>query len=460
MYSVRNRFKITERTITRNAVLNFGGHAISLIIGIATVPLIVKDLGTDRFGIISLAWVILGYFTVFDFGFGRAMTKYVAEALNKSEERQISRLAWTTLTAQVILGSMGSIVLSPIIPLLTGYFLNMPRELLAEANTTFTVLLISIPIVLVSSSLSGLLEAAQRFDLLNLIRIPTNASTFLMPLIGLLFGFKLPGIITLILISRILSLFAYFMLVIRLFPNIKKFCLSYGIFRSLLSYGGWVTLSSFLSPILVYIDRFLVASILSTAAVAYYTAPYEAVTRLWIIPLSLAMTLFPAFSAIQGNQNSERVGNYFVRALKYVLISLGPIVLILILFSKNILQLWLGNDFALNSSVPLQILAIGVLINSLAQMPYILLQAIGRPDIPAKFHLLELPIHLIIAWIFINRWGITGAALAWTTRITLDAFLLFIVTFKVFRFPPCLFMNNGLAIKSLKVKIGTGHKIL
>ena len=460
MYPIKTRLEFTGSTIARNTVINLAGQAISLLIGIAAIPLIVKGLGTDRLGLISLAWVILGYFTIFDLGLGRAITKYVAEALSKGEERQIPGLAWTAITVQVIFGFMGSLVLIALIPLLTGRFLNMPSELLLEAKTTFTILSLSIPVVLVSSSLSGLLEAAQRFDLVNIIRIPSNASTFLMPLIGLFFGFKLPGIVMLILVSRLLSLFAFFALAIRLFPNIKRFSASYKIFPRLFSYGGWITLSSFLSPILVYIDRFLIASLLSTAAVAYYAAPYEAVTRLWIIPFSLTMTLFPAFSALEGDGDLKRVGIFFVRAVKYVLISLGPIVLVLVLFSKNILQLWLGNDFAIYSSMPLQILAIGVLINSLAQMPYVLLQGAGRPDIPAKFHLLELPLHLVIAWIFINQWGITGAALAWAIRVTLDAFLLFAATFKIHHLSPRLFLTNDLALKDLKIKIGTGSKYL
>ena len=442
MNPIKDRLVVNGSTITRNAILNLTGNAISLLVGITAIPLIVRGLGTDRLGLISLAWVILGYFNIFDLGLGRAITKYVAEALSKGDQAEIPKLAWTALTVQVIFGLMGSFLLLGLTPLLTGHFLNIPSELLHEANLTFIVLSFSIPVVLVSSSLSGLLEAAQRFDLINLIRIPSNASTFLMPLVGLFFGFKLPGIVTLILFARVLSLFAFFEIAIGLFPGIKKFSASYKIFPRLFSYGGWVTLSSFLSPILVYIDRFLIASLLSTAAVAYYTAPYEAVTRLWIIPLSLAMTLFPAFSALEGNKDLERIGIFFARAVKYVLISLGPIVLILVLFSKNILQLWLGNDFAVNSSMALQILALGVLINSLAQMPYSLLQGTGRPDIPAKFHLLELPLHFVIAWILISHWGITGAALAWAIRVTFDALLLFVAAMKIFHFSPRLFIIN------------------
>ena len=63
-----------------------------LLVAVIALPFIVRGLGTDRFGLLSLAWVILGYFTIFDLGLGRATTKYVAEALGKDEGDQIPEI--------------------------------------------------------------------------------------------------------------------------------------------------------------------------------------------------------------------------------------------------------------------------------------------------------------------------------------------------------------------------------
>ncbi|MFN3135280.1 MAG: oligosaccharide flippase family protein [Candidatus Kryptonium sp.] len=64
------------------------------------------------------------------------------------------------------------------------------------------------------------------------------------------------------------------------------------------SFGGWITVVNIGNPILTYIDRFLICVILSIGVLAYYTAPFEAVQRLWIIPANLVITLFPAFSLL------------------------------------------------------------------------------------------------------------------------------------------------------------------
>jgi O-antigen/teichoic acid export membrane protein len=425
--------EISGRIIARNTLINFIGQVVPLVIGIIAIPYVVRGLGTDRFGLLSLAWVVLGYFTIFDLGLGRATTKYVAEALGKGEVDQVHCLLWTAVIAQLILSVVGGLVLVGVTPLLVERAFNIPPGLVDEAKLTFYLLALGIPVILVSSSFSGVLEAAQRFDLLNSVRTPSSACNFLIPLIVLISEIKLPGIVLLILGARFMALLVLIALSLRVFPALKKFSFQFVLFPHLLVYGGWVTVSSIVGPILVYLDRFLIASILSMASVAYYTAPYEAITRLWIIPISLVTALFPVFSTLNGIRDQERIGMFFARSVKYVLIALGPIVLILILFSKEILQIWLGNDFAIQGSMVLQILSIGVLINSLAHVPYALLQGTGRPDIPAKFHLLELPIHFGIAWILINRWGIAGAAVAWTLRVLLDTFLIFMAVFKVSR---------------------------
>uniref|UniRef100_UPI0034E2C47B oligosaccharide flippase family protein n=1 Tax=Methanothrix sp. TaxID=90426 RepID=UPI0034E2C47B len=85
------QMEISGSLIARNAVLNLIGQAVPLLVGVLTIPFVVRGLGTDRFGLLSLAWVVLGYFTIFDLGLGRATTKYVAEALGKGEGDRIPK---------------------------------------------------------------------------------------------------------------------------------------------------------------------------------------------------------------------------------------------------------------------------------------------------------------------------------------------------------------------------------
>jgi O-antigen/teichoic acid export membrane protein len=439
-----NQVHISGSLIARNTLLNLIGQAFPLIVGIVTIPLVVHGLGTERFGLLSLAWVILGYFTVFDLGLGRAITKYVAEALGKGENAQVPEIIWTAVTFQAALGIIGAIVLLGITDLLVERVLNIPPELLVEAKDTFHLLALSIPLVLVSSSFSGVLEAAQRFDIVNAVRIPSSILTFILPLVGLYLGFGLPGIVVLILLARLGTLIALAWMDFRIVPELREHSVSFACFSRLFAFGGWVMITSIVGPFLVYLDRFLIGSLLTMAAVAYYTAPYEMVTRLWIVSTSLSMTLFPAFSAMEGVRDRERLSIFFARSIKYIFLISGTIVVLIIVYAEQILQLWLGSDFAAESTLTMQVLATGVLINSIAHTPFTLLQGVGRPDLPAKLHLIELPIYVGIAWILIGEFGIAGAAGAWTFRVALDSILLFVVTFKIYRISLGLLAKKGM----------------
>ncbi|MHA1381517.1 MAG: hypothetical protein ACTSRG_24385, partial [Candidatus Helarchaeota archaeon] len=164
---------------------------------------------------------------------------------------------------------------------------------------------------------------------------------------------------------------------------------------------------------------------LSMTAVAYYVTPYEVVTKILIISGSLSIVLFPAF-ATTFCQNTKRTAFIYDKSVRSIFIILFPIVLLIISFSQQALCFWLGNDFAINSFKVLQWLSFGIFINSIALIPSILLQSLGRPDIPTKLHIIELPVYLIMLWVMLQILNIEGAAIAWTIRVFLDMIILFI----------------------------------
>lgn len=443
------RLEISGALLARNTLLNLLGQAVPLLVGIATIPFIIHGLGTERFGLLALAWVVAGYFTVFDLGLGRTVTKYAAEALGRGGREKVPGILWTAVAAQAVTGLAGALALAGATPFLVERVLSIPPALAGEARATFYLLAPSVPIVFVSASLSGVLEAAQRFDLVNAVRAPSSALTFLLPVAGLALGLDLPGIVAMIVLGRLAALGTLVLLGFRVFPGLREFSCHRSLLPRLLAFGGWVTLSSVVSPVLVYLDRLLVASLLSVAALAYYAAPYEMATRLWIVPVSLVMAIFPAFSALEGRGDRQYLAALFTRSVKYVLLALGPVALGLALFAEAILRAWLGEEFAAQGAPVLQILALGVLVNSLAQIPYALLHGAGRPDLPAKFHLAQLPFYAGVAWVLIGHFGIAGAAAAWTVRVAVDALLLFLAAGKVFALSGRLLAANGVTLTGL-----------
>lgn len=412
------------RLLARNTLLNLVGFGAPMFVALLAVPMLIDGLGMDRFGVLAIAWMFLTYLG--ELGFGSTTTKFTAEAIGSAGDANVGPIAWTTAAMQLGFGVAEAVVLAVATPWLVEHVFNIPPTLWAEMKLCLYLLAATLPVIGIAKSFRGVLEAGQRFDLVTAVRIPSVVANYLLPVVGVLLGWSLPAIFALVLASRLAVLVAYLALSVRAFPHARWAPRWHrdGL-REMLGFGGWVTVSSVVSPLILYLDRFLVAGILSMTAVTLYAAPYEVASRLLLIPLSVVMTLYPAFSQLGGGGDARRAGRLAARSVKAILLVMTPLALLMIGGAEPGLRLWLGEEFAREATLALQILGIGVIVNSVAQVPYVLLQGAGRPDLPARFHMLELPVHAAVAWALVHALGVTGAATAWTIRVTLDAILLF-----------------------------------
>lgn len=413
--------------LARNSLINLLAQAVPLILGVVSIPVMVSHLGTARFGLLSLWWVLLGNTSVVDLGLGRATTMFVAEALAEQDRNRLSRVIWTSVSLQTLVGITVGVLIASTVPFFLQHVLRTPLDLMSEGRISFMIFAGILGVALPAASFRGALEATQRFDLVCLVKGPLNSSMFLLPLLVIAMHGSLIGIAVVLAAAVGLACVAYLCLCLYLLPEIRHVTRpTRNSVASLAHYAGWVSVSNFVSPILAYADRFFIGSFLGLTAVAYYSAPYDAVTRLWILPSSISSTLFPAFTTLRGRESQNKLNAIYARSLKYLLLCIGPLVLVITIYAEDILRMWLGLGFAARSTWVLQLLAVGVLVNSLGWVPFSLLQGQGRPDLTAKFHLLELPFHLVLLSVLLMSMGIMGAALAWTLRVVVDAALVFV----------------------------------
>lgn len=409
--------------VARGTILNLLGQAAPLLLALAAIPWTIAEMGTARFGVLALVWGLLGYFNLLDLGLGRAVTHSVAESDGVIEGVAASRIR-TVLLLIFLVGlalTPGLWLVSPLLVRLLG----APDAMKAELLTTVRLLSMAVPFVVSANGMRGLLEAKQRFGLINAIRIPNAALNYLAPLVVFHFVPSLGAVTAALLAGRVLSWLAHMMAVARVAPGLVRPPWRLPPRKSLLPtvrFASWIAVSNVVGPIMAGLDRFLLASLVSIDAVTYYATPYEAITRLWILPGALVPVLFPIFSGL-GAREDSRLLSLLQRSLRGMALLLFPVVAAIIALASPLLHLWLGPELATATHGVLVWLAIGVFLNSMAQIPYSLVQGFGRPDITAKFHLLELPVFLAVFAVLAPRFGAIGAAQAWTFRVGLDAVL-------------------------------------
>jgi len=335
------------------------------------------------------------------------------------------------LWIQAALGTASMILLWGLIP----YFvktLDISPAFAQLAHDTFFFVALSIPIALISIQLRGALEGARCFGLVNSVQIPHNSALFLVPLFGVLIGVTLPTIIALLFITRLLTMFIYLILCLKIFPELRSWPLpKRKKVKSLLKYGGWVMGTNIASLILLQIDRFLIGSLGTLSDVTFYTLPYEMATRLFVIPGAIMTVVFPTVSTIDAMGTSDRLEFLFHRSFKYIFLFMGLLVATLAILGDTIMTIWVGETIALKSTAVFQILVLGALIISLAYIPLSFLQAMGKSALTAKIRIWQIPPTILLITLAIIYGGIIEVAYVWLARAVFDALLYFYIFYKL-----------------------------
>lgn len=414
------------RHISYNALWNMAGNGLPLLVGLLTIPALLHSLGDERFGLLTIAWATLGYFSLFDLGIGRATTKYVAEHWSAGRELEAARVVHVALLVLGFFGVLAALSLVGVVGRLAEFLNVGPDFSRAELENTLWLITAAVPLILLTAAVRGTLEGQQRFRLVNLIRLPANVAMFLVPY--LLASFHRVDLITLALVvSRLVVLLAYVwgawsLLRARPFRPAGS---DWAYVRQLLSYGGWVFLAASLGSLMSmgYLDRFLLGGLRSVAEIAYYATPMEMMLRLLIIPGAIVAALFPVLGGGQlADESARHLCRRGIDAITWLVL---PLIICVVALGHDLLSLWIDEAFAGHATMVMHLLAVGLFFNAVAHVPYTYLQATGRPGRTAMRHVVELPFYVSILWFLVLNMGAIGAALTWMIWAFVDMLLLF-----------------------------------
>lgn len=411
--------------VARNAGWNLLGALLPIPVAVFCIPVLVGHLGVERFGVLGIAWMVLGYFGMFDFGLAQSTTRFLSASIARGELGRLRALAVRSLLLHVVLGLTGAVVFSLLVPLLAERIFRLPPSLAGESRTALYWLAASVPAIVATAALRGVLEGLQRFDVVNLIRIPASILNYAGPLIALYFGTALPLVVSVIVLGRYLFLAVYGYAALRALPSAAGSETGTGPrLIALALYGGWLTASNLLTPLIIATDRFVIAATVSVSAVAFYVTPYEVITKGWIFSASLMGALFPVFSG-RAESAPGSIRSLCRSAERFLLALAAPPIVLVLGCADLLLQWWLGPEFRANSTAVAQLLALGLLVNIVAQVPLTAINAIGRADVSAKIAAAELPVYVAATILAAGRFGIVGVAAVWALRAVVDAVALF-----------------------------------
>lgn len=408
-------------SLAKNTMLNLAGSALPIVISLVSVPLYLRFIGLERYGVIALCWLLLGYLGLFDFGLGRAVAQRIA-AMREASSRARSSVFWLGLFASLGLGLIAAVVSFPLLTVALDRMKFGTGSVQAEVHHAIPLLALTLPFTLISGVFTGALLGRSRFGTVSMVDILTSSMSAVLPLLVAIFvGPQLNGLIAATLVGRLVSMGILAVACVKGLPLHRPQMAPSGTLKSLLSYGGWVSATNVVGPILSFVDRFVIGGLINASAVSIYSIPFNLVMRLTVIPDALCRALFPRYAMASAEEAEELCRD----GVSVISVLLTPMAVIMIGAISPFLHFWVGTQVAGPASQVALLLIPGYWLNCFALIAYNQLHAQGRPDIPAKLHLAEVVPFIILLYVTVRWFGLLGAAGTWTLRTSLDALLMF-----------------------------------
>lgn len=375
-----------------------------------------RALNAESFGLLALVLALVGYASVLDGGFARAVVREVATlgANNAGAAKIVGTALWLVLAV----GGTAALSFLFLAPWFVG-LIHVTPNLYEYAVEGFRLAALIVPVILLTMVWLAPMEGLNQFAGLNLIRTLGYAlmfggsvlavwiePNFVSAVAGLLIGRVLMAVLSGWASSRVVG--SYFGAFDR------------GAWQSLYRFGGWITVSNLVTPLLDYLDRFVLSVVGGASSIAYYAAPADGMQKMQSLPGAVARALFPLLSARQGQDQRQLM---MTALLIQALIGMG-VAAVLIEWGDQIIALWLGSDYVEASSIVLKVLAVGFAFNAMAWVPQTALQAMGFAKETAFVSLSQVVPYVALLIGLTSAFGFVGTATAWAIRAFVDLCLL------------------------------------
>jgi O-antigen/teichoic acid export membrane protein len=412
---------------------NLLGLVLPLVVAALVIPSLLETLGTQRFGVLALAWGLVGYASAVDFGIGRAVTQTVSKIIstkNAKRERAVLRAG-----LQITLGTGFIVFLIIIILALCGAGRWIGASEVPEIEKTISIILLAfaIPLQSISATYRGINEAHLNFKKVSLLRVGLGVANFGAPYAISIFTIQMHWLVVSLVMSRALSLFFYRNFAIKLINKDDYLKSSHQkrllilLRLRLIRFGGWITISSILNPIVNAADRFFLASLISAAAVTFYVIPFEMTTQSLVLVGAVSTVFFP-HAARSANQGAKKLKKDFLKIVFVLASVMSCVAISYLMFGNYIISIWLDQKLGFTSVEVLEVMCLGLAPYAVATLSTSFIHSQGLSKWTAIVNITMFVPSLLMLYFSIKHLGAFGAAITWVLRIFLEAVSFFLLS--------------------------------
>lgn len=401
--------------IARNILFNVIGGSWAIVLYFVIIPVEIKFLGIDAFGLLAFISTLQVVFSLFDLGLSTTMAREVAIDATPTLS-QTRDLLQTLFLAYTLIGVALGLTLILGADWLVGEWLDLGALPASTARTVLQLAGIAIALRWPVSFLSGVLIGRGRFDLLNILKVVAVTLALVGGIIVILTTGDLVAFAAWNALSAVVEVTLYLVACFRLVPQLSlRPRISQTALAQVWRFARDLSVIYVLSTILIQCDRLVLSRLESIEQFGYYTLAYNILAGLTLVQGFVTTAMLPAYAAsFQRGATDQLMRDYAWATEGLVYVYTLPIAG-LVFFGGDFLRVWTSPETAAYSTQVLQVLAPAFLLNAVLAMTSTLAIATSLTRILLRFNVVALVLYLPVLYLAILRWGPIGAASAWFT---------------------------------------------
>jgi O-antigen/teichoic acid export membrane protein len=403
--------------VRRNIAANYAGGIWATLISLALIPVYIRFLGAEAYGLIGVFTMIQALLGLLDLGIGTTFNRELAR-LAVAEERpgQARTLVRTLETVYWAIGAVIALGLFALAGFLAHDWVRadaLPLATVHDATRLMAVaMLFQWPVVLYSGGLQGL----QQHVRLNMI----TASALTLRGVGavIVLAFISPTVQAFFIWQIVASLVHVAALRVGLWSVLPRSSgrvhFDAGELRRVWRFAAGMTGISAVTLILTQADKLVLSRMLSLEMFGYYSIAYVAASALYRLITPVFGAVFPRLSELVRADDQAGLTSVFHRGSQLVSLLVFPAAAVLAMFAADVLLLWTRDPLVVrHGATVLSLAAVGVALNGAVNVPYALQLAHGWTRLTLLTNTVAVIVLVPATILAVRAYGVVGAAGVW-----------------------------------------------
>ena len=404
-------------SVRNNIVANFAGKAWASILSLAFVPLYIKLMGVEVYGLLGIFLSLSAVLYLLDMGLSATLSRELSRLSAVENSAQESRNLLRTFEVLYWgIGALIGVVVVFMAPLVAKYWITSSSISSKTIEQALLIMGVSIAFQWPSAIYSGGLIGLQRQVALNVIRSATVTAQHGGAVLVLLF--ISPAITSFFLWQAFINVFATVALAIWLWKALPKAGRQVRFDKGLLvkncRFATGMTGISLMTILLTQLDKIILSKMLTLEMFGYYMLAFNVANVLVTLANPIFSALFPRFSQLIAGEKPADVVDLYHKGCQFAAITILPVAATLAFFAQEVLYLWIGEPVVVgNTHMLLSLLIIGTTINALITLPYALMLSYGWTRLVFMQNTLSVVFLVPMMYWMVNLYGAVGAAIVW-----------------------------------------------